>query len=86
MESTDADNVHIVHYSAVYLYFQPNFVAVDWQGGAKTIKPGRDRICRASEYRMQENAESDYVVYIAMAVYMVTIRALRLCFIMQSYP
>lgn len=86
MESTDADNVHSVHYSAVYLYFQPHFGAVDWQGGSKTIKPATDWISSASGYKIQENAESDYVAYNAMAVYVDIIRALRLCCIMQSYP
>lgn len=37
MESTDADDIHIVHYSAVYLYFHPHFVAVDGKGGLNKL-------------------------------------------------
>lgn len=79
MESTDADNVHTVHYSAVYLYFQPHFVAVHWQGGSKTIKPAGGP---NKQHLWVQTAELEYDTYNAKDI----IKALRLCFIMQSYP
>lgn len=69
MESADADNVHIVHYSAVYLYFQPHFVAVDWQGGSKTIKPAGDRISSTSGYKMHNQIMLHIMQWISLRLY-----------------
>lgn len=58
VESIDADNVHIVHYSAVYLYFHPHFVAVDGKGGSNKLHLWVQiaRKCRIRLYRMQCNS------------------------------